>query len=1052
MRIAFFDDATALGGGELWVLRAGRHLAAAGHQVTVVCPWRSALFHRALAAGLDTFSYLRMNGIPVYEPIFEALRRRGIDVLHCTVIGTFPEARALSTLVDRLNRGRRRSPAALVLKTGLPPMRDMAPEQYGVGGGVSVARLHVVSEHTRQAFLHWSSQFTPSFVEVAREGIEVQRFADRQARRAPARARWGLADHETVVCTIARLGAMKGLDNLLLAARRLVDARHHLRFLVAGEGDQRQRLVDLRDHLGLGDRVRFLGQVDEVPDLLAASDLLCHPALVEGLPNAIVEAMASGVPVVATDVGGIPELVRHEDTGLLVPPHDVKALAGAVVRLLDDAPLAARLSARARESVRTDFDLHANLDTLLTRLGEARRTVAEAYARQRPAPARLPRLPVDVLFVMNALRIGGEETELLTLARHLNRERFRLHVASLMPLDEPSIVARLRALGIPVDTRAQTLGPDDAVAHLRAVIRSRRIRVVVACQDARLAARAVDGLGPRECALIEHGGVVAEVFATNKRRTARYVGVSRAIRDAAATVMPSGAEAVLLPSMVDTDAYAALDREALRRGFGFAPESVVVTFVGRLDPKKRVEDLLEAVGTLLPRHPTMQVLVVGGVDALQPQYASDLVQRFGSAFGTRVVFAGARGDVPEILTASDVLVLPATGEGMSHVINEAGAAGLAVVAVDDGAAREQLANGGAGCLVPAARPDLLARALDRLAVDPDLRRTLGERLRERVTHRYGARRLVPRWERLLASVAPPPLDAHGQLVASLDRPLDFPSEIQVQTVTTCNAACVMCPYPTVSKELPHERMDEALFDSILDECAQEPGLRRIEPFLMNEAFTDNRIVDWIARAKQRVPHARVTVTTNGAPLVPKVTDRLVRSGLDAIWFSFNGATPETYERIMGIPFDRVKANIDYLLQVRPPTLQVFVNMIETTLMAPEIAENIRYWESRGVRAGTSMLVNRAGNVANYDDLRYTPQAAQPVRTCELVFYKMYIRASGDVVLCCMDWRRQSVLGNVRRQRLRDIWNGETYRHIRQLHVQGRDREIALCRGCSYTLS
>ena len=80
-----------------------------------------------------------------------------------------------------------------------------------------------------------------------------------------------------------------------------------------------------------------------------------------------------------------------------------------------------------------------------------------------------------------------------------------------------------------------------------------------------------------------------------------------------------------------------------------------------------------------------------------------------------------------------------------------------------------------------------------------------------------------------------------------------------------------------------------------------------------------------------------------------------------------------------------------------------------------------------MRAGASMLVNRAGNVENYDELRYTPQAAQPVRTCELLFYKMYILASGDVVLCCMDWRRQVVLGNVRQQRLRDIWNGDAYR-------------------------
>ncbi len=134
------------------------------------------------------------------------------------------------------------------------------------------------------------------------------------------------------------------------------------------------------------------------------------------------------------------------------------------------------------------------------------------------------------------------------------------------------------------------------------------------------------------------------------------------------------------------------------------------------------------------------------------------------------------------------------------------------------------------------------------------------------------------------------------LIASWDQPLDFPSEIQIQTITSCNAACVMCPYPKVSTEFPHERMDERLYNRILDECSREPGLRRIEPFLMNEAFTDNRIIDWIARTKQKVPHAMVTVTTNGSPLVPKVTDRLMRSGLDAIWFSFNGATPRPTRR------------------------------------------------------------------------------------------------------------------------------------------------------------
>ncbi len=177
------------------------------------------------------------------------------------------------------------------------------------------------------------------------------------------------------------------------------------------------------------------------------------------------------------------------------------------------------------------------------------------------------------------------------------------------------------------------------------------------------------------------------------------------------------------------------------------------------------------------------------------------------------------------------------------------------------------------------------------------------------------------------------------------------AEIQIETNTACNATCVMCPYPEVSKEMKPGRMDAPLYEKILGECATEPTVWRLEPFLNNEPFTDVRMVDWIAMAKARVPHAIVTVTTNGSLVTPKITDRLIHSGLDAIWFSFNGATKETYEQIMGLSFDQVKKNIDYLLDKRPASLRVYTNMIDTVPMRGEIAENVRYWQSRGVQSG-----------------------------------------------------------------------------------------------------
>ncbi len=277
----------------------------------------------------------------------------------------------------------------------------------------------------------------------------------------------------------------------------------------------------------------------------------------------------------------------------------------------------------------------------------------------------------------------------------------------------------------------------------------------------------------------------------------------------------------------------------------------------------------------------------------------------------------------------------------------------------------------------------------------------------------------------------------------------FPAEIQIETNTACNATCVMCPYPEVSKEMKPGRMDAPLYEKILGECATEPTVWRLEPFLNNEPFTDVRMVDWITMAKQRVPHAVVTVTTNGSLVTPKITDRLIHSGLDAIWFSFNGATKETYEQIMGLSWDQVKKNIDYLLDKRPPSLRVYTNMIDTVPMRGEIAENVRYWQSRGVQSGASPFVNRAGNVRNFDELNYRAHAAQPARLCELLYRKMYIGYNGDVLLCCMDWRRRVVLGNVRERSLREIWLGDRYQHYRQLHEEGRVNELELCSTCSY---
>jgi glycosyltransferase involved in cell wall biosynthesis len=151
------------------------------------------------------------------------------------------------------------------------------------------------------------------------------------------------------VLTLARLDPQKGLPYLLRAAAMLPDVS----FIVAGEGADRPSLErDARD-LGVSDRVAFVGFRTDTRALLARADVVVLPSLNEGLPLAVLEAMAAARPVVATAVGGTPEIVHDRETGLLVPPADPEALARAIGELLADPPLAHRLAEAGRALVRS---------------------------------------------------------------------------------------------------------------------------------------------------------------------------------------------------------------------------------------------------------------------------------------------------------------------------------------------------------------------------------------------------------------------------------------------------------------------------------------------------------------------------------------------------------------------------------------------------------------------------------------------------------------------------------------------------------------------------
>lgn len=167
----------------------------------------------------------------------------------------------------------------------------------------------------------------------------------------------GLKKQDCVLGVVARLTPQKGHYYLINAAGSIINKFPDVKFLFAGDGIMRTSLENQVHELGLDDYFQFPGFRNDIRDLIRTFDLFILPSLYEGLPNAVLEAMASGKPVVASAVNGIKEAIIHGVNGLLVPPGDSEALAHAIIRLLEDRKLAAQLGSAARKHVVEHFSL-----------------------------------------------------------------------------------------------------------------------------------------------------------------------------------------------------------------------------------------------------------------------------------------------------------------------------------------------------------------------------------------------------------------------------------------------------------------------------------------------------------------------------------------------------------------------------------------------------------------------------------------------------------------------------------------------------------------------
>jgi len=323
------------------VLELMRRQRAGGDRPELAAPGASALAARARAEGFPVHPVDMRGTWDLGSALALASLHRSLrpDVVHWHAA----RAHALGAMASLLAPGPRR---VLSRRVDFPVRRSPGSRLLYA---LPVDAILAISACVRDALV--ASGVPSARIRVVPSGIDVAPF-ERPFDREAVRRKLGLTPDVLLVLQVAALAPHKSQSDLLRAARIVAKARPDVRFWVAGDGPLRTALEAERQNLGLAERVQFLGFREDVVDLLRSADLFCVSSYLEGLGTSTLDAMASGLPVVATNVGGIPEIVKDGETGLLVPPRDPEAIARAILALVGDPVRRAGMGAKGRGMVR----------------------------------------------------------------------------------------------------------------------------------------------------------------------------------------------------------------------------------------------------------------------------------------------------------------------------------------------------------------------------------------------------------------------------------------------------------------------------------------------------------------------------------------------------------------------------------------------------------------------------------------------------------------------------------------------------------------------------
>ncbi len=569
-------------------------------------------------------------------------------------------------------------------------------------------------------------------------GIDIERFVAQRTDRS-------YTPSSTVVFgALARLDPQKGLDTLIEAMALVQVKDPNIRVRVAGEGMLRPELETHIRKLSLQETIQLIGIVTDTPAFLAEVDAFVMPSRWEGFGIAAVEAGAAGLPVIASRVDGLKEIIEDKVSGVLVEPNDSKELADALLTMAVKvrSGSAQRYGMALRHSVRERFSIQA----IVTAYEE----LYEQHIVSMSQSKEFSDKPISVVHVLPRLTSGGAEMMAVELALK-SSSLLRTWFVSLKKPDASGLLLeqRLQRAGIPVYVIGQNFAGDP-----RVVFRLAALFVQHAPDLIHTHLFGGELYGSLAARLARISSVIATVHSTNLHESLirsiarkiytplikRFIAVSPAV---AAQVIQSGICKAEKVSVIVNG----IDTERFRPEAKAKTPFFMVGTVGRLEPEKDQETLIRAIDRL-DRLPRLRCSI-GGNGSLYRRLEDEIDAR---DLNHRVHVAGQIADVPDFLKSLDVFILPSLWEGLPMVVLEAGACGLPVIASNIPALEGLIKDEENGFLFNPGDEEELAKKIARLHDDTELRELFGQRLHAMIVARYDIRIMAKAYEEAYRNV------------------------------------------------------------------------------------------------------------------------------------------------------------------------------------------------------------------------------------------------------------------------------------------------------------